>query len=59
MTNVIQFQRTNADLLAKVQLAVAAGVKSALEKMSNDELKALVLSPYRELAQEETVKLDA
>ena len=59
MTNVIQFQRTNADLLAKVQLAVAAGVKSALEKMSNDELKALVLSPYRELAQEETVKLAA
>jgi len=59
MTNVIQFQRSNADLLAKVERAVAAGVMSAAATMSNDELKTLVLSPYRELAQDEATKLAA
>ena len=43
---------STGQFFAEVERAVAAGVMSAAATMSNDELKTLVLSPYRELAQD-------
>lgn len=50
MTNVIQLRPTRTVNMDAISRAIDAGVRTAFSQFTNEQVKELVMSPYRELA---------
>lgn len=56
MSNIITIARSRAERAETVRVAVEAGVRQAMEQLTNDQIAELIMSAFWELEQEQTLK---
>ena len=56
MSNIIAIARSRAERAEAVRVAVEAGVRQAMEQLTNDQIAELIMSAFWELEQEQTLK---